>query len=121
MDKFKYYCEKCNYGTDIKNSMALHNNSILHITGTAGKRNVKKKEIKKVYKCENCDYISNNKNNYLVHKLNKHSTKEDRKKEYKFYCELCDFGILSKTSYNKHLDSLTHKNIVEILKKHNIQ
>jgi hypothetical protein len=117
MSQYKYFCNKCNYGTDVKNSMALHNKSQLHITGIAGKRNIKSEEEKKIYKCEQCDYLSKNKNNYLVHKLNNHSTKEERKKEYKYYCEYCDFGVLSKSLYAKHIETITHKNILEIIKK----
>ena len=117
MNQFKFFCDKCNYGTDIKNSIVLHNKSLLHTTGIAGKRNIKTEEEKKIYKCDKCDYVSKNKNNYLVHKLNNHSTKEERKKEYKYYCELCDFGVLSKSLYEKHIETITHKYILEIIKK----
>jgi hypothetical protein len=117
MSQYKYFCEKCNYGTDIKNSMVLHNKSTLHTTGIAGKRNIKSDDEKKIYNCEKCDFVTKNKNNFIVHKLNKHSTKEERQKEYKYYCELCDFGVLSKSLYDKHIETSTHKNIIEILKK----
>lgn len=30
--EFKYFCEKCNYGTDIIYSLIQHNNTILHKT-----------------------------------------------------------------------------------------
>ena len=118
MSQYKYYCEKCNYGTDIKNSMNLHHKSTLHLTGEAGKRNIKTDEEKKIYKCTECDFESKNKNNFMVHKLNKHSTKDERKKEFKYYCELCDFGVLSKSLYDKHLETSTHKNILEAIKNH---
>jgi len=97
--------------------MTLHNKSVLHKTGTAGKRNTKSADEIKMYKCDNCEFITKNKSNYLVHKLNKHSTKEERKKEYKYYCELCDFGVFGKSLYDTHLETSTHKNIIDVLKK----
>lgn len=47
-------------------------------------------------KCKLCDYKT--KNTFLMkkHILNKHSTKEVREKEFKFYCSYCDFGTFSK-------------------------
>ncbi len=119
MEQYKYYCEKCNYYTNIKNSMNLHIKSNLHLTGELGKRNIKTEDKKKTYKCDKCDFISKNKNNYMVHKLNKHSTTEERKCGYKYYCELCDFGVFSQSLYNKHLETETHKNIIKILSSKN--
>lgn len=119
MNQYKYYCEKCNYGTNIKNSMKLHNISLLHTTGIEGKRNKKDEEEKKVYKCEKCDFITKNKNNFTVHKLNNHSTKVERENQYKYYCKLCDFGVLSKSLYEKHLQTKTHINIIEVYNKIN--
>jgi len=117
MDQYKYYCEKCNYMTNIKNSMNLHNKSILHLTGVAGKRNLKENDEKKIYKCEKCEFMTKNKNNYIVHKLNNHSTKEERKEQYKYYCELCDFGVLSESLFKKHEETKSHLNIIEICNK----
>ena len=44
-------------------------------------------------------------NNYII-----------RKKGFKYYCELCDFGVLSKSLYDKHIETITHKNILNIIK-----
>jgi hypothetical protein len=52
-----------------------------------------------------------NKNNFMTHKLNNHSTKEERKKEFKYYCEACDFGVFTESSYEKHKNSLRHKRL----------
>ena len=30
------------------------------------------------------------------HRLNEHSTKEEKEKEFNYYCVYCDFGIFSK-------------------------
>ena len=38
-----------------------------------------------------------NKNNYLNHILNNHSTKEEQKEKFKFYCDWCDFGVFVKS------------------------
>lgn len=116
MSQYKYYCEKCNYGTDIKNSINLHNKSLLHLTGVAGKRNIKEEDKKKIYECKDCDFVTKNKNNYLVHKLNNHSTKEERKKEYAYYCELCDFGSFCENQINKHNETSKHKLILSLIK-----
>jgi hypothetical protein len=107
-DKFKFFCDKCNYGTDIKYSLLQHNETILHKTGERGKEFIKEKEI---YKCNICDYESNNKNNYLTHKLNNHSTKEEREKEFTYYCKFCDFGVFTESSMKTHNESIRHKRL----------
>ena len=33
MNNYKYYCEKCNYGTDIRYSLIQHNETDLHKKG----------------------------------------------------------------------------------------
>jgi len=76
VDKYKYFCDKCKYGTNIKHSLLHHNKTILHITGERGKKQTKEK---KEYKCDKCEYKSTNKNNHLTHVLNNHSTKEEKK------------------------------------------
>ncbi len=48
------------------------------------------------------------------HILNLHSEKEDRKKDFKYYCEKCDFGSFIKQTYNKHLESNKHIQLHEI-------
>ena len=106
MNKYKYYCEKCNYGTDIKYSLIQHNETDLHKTGERGKKSIKEKEI---FSCDKCDFSSTNKNNYLTHKLNNHSTKEERKQQFKYYCNVCDVGVFSKISFNNHTNTVRHK------------
>ena len=41
----KFYCEKCNYGTDIRYSLIQHNETDLHKTGERGKKSIKEKEL----------------------------------------------------------------------------
>ena len=108
MNNYKYYCQKCNYGTDIKYSLIQHNETELHKTGQRGKKPIKEKES---FECVDCDFKSTNKNNYLTHKLNNHSSKEERNEQFKFYCETCDFGVFTETSYDKHKNTLRHKRL----------
>ena len=35
--------------------------------------------------------------------LDHHSTKEERKQGFKYYCEECDYGIFGKKLFEKHL------------------
>ena len=43
------------------------------------------------------------------HVLNEHSTKEEREKEFKYYCKSCDFGTFSKDTYEVHTNTNKHK------------
>jgi len=107
MNIYKYFCEKCQYGTNLKYSIIQHNNTGLHKTG---ERIHKKKENKKIYECEHCPYYKTSyKNNYLTHMLNNHDNAVNRKKSFKFYCECCDFGVFTKSSFDKHLETLLHQ------------
>ena len=102
----KHYCDKCNYGTDLLYNWKQHYNTTLHQTG---KRKTRSDKMTDGYICDICDYKTPNKNNYLTHKLNNHSDKEKRKKEFTYFCENCDFGVFTESSYKKHLDTKKHK------------
>jgi len=104
-EQYKYNCEKCNYKTNLKYSWTQHCNTTLHKTG---KRKVRKDRIQENYKCSKCNYITTNNNNYLTHILNNHSTKEEKKNKFKFYCETCDFGVFVKSAYDKHIKTKKH-------------
>ena len=105
MDKYKYFCEKCNYGTDIMYSLIQHEETELHKTGIRKKKPIKEK---KYYQCTDCDYKSDNNNNYLTHKLNNHLTKEDIATQIKYYCSCCDFGVFTDSSFDKHNQTVRH-------------
>ena len=51
------------------------------------------------------------------HILNEHSTKEQREKEFKFYCSYCDFGTFSKDTIKVHNETNKHKNFILVLSK----
>lgn len=106
MSDFEYYCEKCDYGTNKKFLWNQHLRTTLHITGHRKERCDKLADI---YKCDKCDYTTTNRKNYLTHTLNNHDSKEDKKEKFKYYCETCDFGVFTESSYNKHIATKKHK------------
>jgi hypothetical protein len=117
MEEFKYYCEKCKYGTNLQQSIKQHNESEYHKTGI---RTRKKKELLKekvIFKCSDCNFESAIQNNYLTHKLNNHSTKEERKEQFKYYCDLCDFGVFTLSCFDQHKETIKHK--YKLLNKNN--
>jgi hypothetical protein len=61
------------------------------------------------FKCEKCDYNTKNLTTLKQHKLNEHSTLDERKKTFTFYCELCDFGTFSKDIFKNHNKTDKHK------------
>jgi hypothetical protein len=101
--EYKFYCEKCKYGTNVKHAMKVHEISELHKTGKHG--STKKIDF---YRCNKCDYVHEHKYNYKTHMLNKHGTKEERKETFKYFCEKCDVGTFSKGIFDIHLDSKKH-------------
>jgi hypothetical protein len=52
------------------------------------------------------------------HILNEHGTLEEREKDFKYYCKLCDFGSFSKNIYENHIISDKHKKFEE---RHNLK
>jgi hypothetical protein len=103
--KYKYNCEKCDYQCRFDCEWKKHCETTLHKTG----KRKKKENYKQSEKCNNCGY--NTKNNFLMkkHVLNEHSTKEEREKEFKYYCKSCDFGTFSKDTYEVHTNTNKHK------------
>jgi hypothetical protein len=51
--------------------------------------------------------------NFAHHKLNFHANKEERKKEFKYYCEICDYGTFSKDFIENHNNNTKHKKRIE--------
>jgi hypothetical protein len=46
-----------------------------------------------------------------VHCLTHHSTKEDRKKEFNYYCDMCDFGTYAEILFTRHCETKKHNDI----------
>jgi hypothetical protein len=112
-DKNKYICEKCNFKCNSKISWNKHIETEKH---KIGKNKIRSD---KIYPCkciisENCNFIATKKSHMDQHILMFHSTKEERKANYKYYCDYCDFGSLSEVAFNKHLLSNKHKNFILI-------
>ena len=101
----KYVCEKCNFKCNTKARWEAHIKTELHKTGQRKLRS----DYKEPYKCEKCDYETKNITTMKIHKLNKHSTKLERKEKFKYYCEICDFGTFSKKTIENHNNSEKHK------------
>ncbi len=104
-EEYKYVCEKCDYKCRFECEWNKHCITGLHINGKRKTR----VDSKGPYKCTDCTYITNNKTTYTQHILNEHSDTEKRKKEFTFYCELCDFGTFSKDIFSKHNETEKHK------------
>jgi hypothetical protein len=71
-------------------------------------------------KCYHCDYENINNINMKSHILRKHSSQECRQKEFKYYCEFCDFGTFNKYVYEKHSESDNHLRIQKLSQLINI-
>ncbi len=112
MDQKIYNCDKCDFHTNAKSMWDKHLISGKHQNGVRAIRCDKKL----LDKCPHCDYVPNSCINMKQHNLCFHSTKEDRKKEFKFYCENCDFGSFAIKSYNKHLETKKHIQVMETIK-----
>ena len=55
---------------------------------------------------------------YKQHILNEHSTLEERKHGFSFYCELCDYGCFSIDLFNNHKITNKHN---KYIKRNNIK
>lgn len=111
-NKFKYNCEKCSYNCKYESEWVKHINTEIHKTGIKKRRS----DYKEPFKCEKCDYTSKNNVTLKKHFLNEHANKEQRKKEFKFYCDICDFGAFYQDLYEIHINTEKHKKIIKRLK-----
>ena len=109
----KYNCEKCNFKCNTKARCEAHINTELHNTGQRKKRS----NFKNPFKCENCEYTTKNITTMKIYKLNKHSTKKIRGKEFTCYCNICDYGTFSKDSLEIHNNTDKHKHFFSLINK----
>ncbi len=112
-ESYKYICEKCDYKCNIISRWEKHINTELHITGKKKTRS----DYKGDKKCESCDYVGKTLNNLIEHKLNHHSSIEEREKGFKYYCKLCDYGTLTEIIMNNHYNTKKHKRYEEYITK----
>ena len=113
--QMKYNCEQCYYHCRFECEWIKHCETTLHKTGKRKKKDnyVKVEDIK----CEDCDYKTKNKIMMNTHILNKHETLEKRQKEYKYYCNNCDFGTFFEIIIKKHNETDKHK--INLIRKGN--
>jgi hypothetical protein len=45
-----------------------------------------------------------------THKLTKHSSKEEQKNGFKYYCDKCEFGTFGDILFTRHLETKKHIN-----------
>jgi acetyl-CoA carboxylase beta subunit len=112
-NKYKYQCESCGFNTNYKSKWEIHISSELHKTG---KKKIRSDKIC-IEKCPECDYESKINTNMRQHILINHGTKEEREKEFTYYCKYCDYGTFAKSLYQIHKRTKKHKQIVELLSK----
>ena len=106
------HCIKCNKTFTSNTHYLIHCETELHKTGKRKTRTDKQGELK----CNICNLYSTRQQSTLkIHILNNHSSIEEKKKEYKYYCEYCDIGYLVEYKFNTHLDTLKHKIKISIL------
>lgn len=105
----KYNCDSCNFHTNIKTHWLTHINREFHKTG---KRKTRSDKLC-TNKCFQCDYITKSNTNLKQHILNLHGTKEERKQQFKYYCDYCDYGTFAKPFYEKHIKTPKHLTFVK--------
>jgi ribosomal protein L35 len=101
----KYNCEACNYKCIYPAHWKQHIESEKH------KNNgIRKTRSDKVLepKCKHCEYTTNNLTCMKVHCLTQHSSKEERKKEFKYFCDKCDFGTYADILFTRHCETQKH-------------
>ena len=103
----KYNCEKCQYKCNYLSEWNEHLETKKH---TGEKRKCRNDKVL-IDKCGLCDYKPNKTTNLKLHYLNKHATKEERKQQFNFYCEKCDFGCFVEVLLNRHLETQKHLNL----------
>jgi len=101
----KYNCNLCNYTCLYQSHWKQHIESEKH--KNQGKRKPRSDKILEPT-CKSCNYTTNNLTCMKVHCLTQHLSKEDRKKEFKYYCETCDFGTYAEILYSRHCETKKH-------------
>jgi hypothetical protein len=108
MNNLKYKCDFCKFYTNSLTAWEKHEETEKHKSGGIKRKIRRDKRLEEILKCDLCEY--ENKRKYCLdnHILNNHSTKNERKEKYKYYCDKCDFGTFSKQRYEEHLMCQTH-------------
>lgn len=110
--EFKYNCDNCGFKTNYISQWNKHIATELHQTGKRKTRTDKKR----VDKCPHCEYTSNENTNMKQHILNEHKTAVEKKSDFKYYCEYCDYGTFAGTLYEKHKLTKKHNTFIKFAK-----
>lgn len=105
-----YTCEKCNFSTEFKQSYEKHLETTLHKTG---KRKIRS-DKKILDKCPYCLYTTKDITCMKLHTV-QHLPWKERKKEYKYICEYCEWGGFSISQHEKHITAPRHLNKLKYL------
>ncbi|QKF94360.1 zinc finger C2H2-type protein [Fadolivirus algeromassiliense] len=109
----KFNCDQCGFHTNYESKWKAHCETELHKTGKRKTRSDKKL----LDKCSFCDYKATNNTTLKQHVLNHHSSKEERKSQFTYYCEYCDCGTFAKPLHENHLKSKKHLRFLSYNKK----
>ena len=107
-NEIKYKCECCNYKCLYPAHWKQHIESEKH--KNEGKRKTRSDKVLEP-NCSHCEYTTTRTTNMKLHYLNNHANKEERKKDFKYYCEACDFGNFSKSLFKLHLEAKHSNNL----------
>ena len=102
--EYRYKCEKCEFYTNAQSAYKIHVSSEKH---TNGKRAIRC-DKKYPEKCPKCNYKPTGYTTFLQHTLINHSTKEERKEKFPYFCEKCDYGTFSEKYFDNHKKTDKH-------------
>lgn len=111
--EFKHICVNCNFKTNYISQWNKHIATEIHKTGKRKTRSDKKR----LDKCPYCDYTSKGNTSMKQHILNEHKSVVERKDNFKYYCEYCDYGTFAKVLYENHKLTKKHNNFIKYVKK----
>lgn len=112
---YKFNCDQCKYYTNYKSKWLEHTATTKHKTGKRKVRSDKKGPVE----CSECGHKSKTVHEARLHKLNNHSTLDERKTKFKYYCEVCNYGTFTPYSYKRHTHTKKHKHVISIINKNN--
>ncbi len=108
MNTQKYICETCNFSCEFESIWKQHIETKKH--NNNGKiireKNICEKKIDR--KCDKCDFIGKHNVALRTHYLTKHGTKEEREKEFIYYCKDCDIGSFVEMLFDRHNKTKKH-------------
>jgi len=104
-------CEQCEISFPYKSKYEAHLQSKRH-TGLP-----KKTRKDKIWdpKCKQCNFEAAHFTSMQTHMLTKHGTPQERKTQFKYYCQQCDFGTMGEILWKRHEETQKHVALVGVL------